>query len=191
MTTSRASKSMTQPVTKRLGKLRYQIREPSTSCSAPSRSRSATSPKRNALVGQESTQRGTSQPSSSRCAQPVQVCGIWSASFQYTPSNSQRSLRPLAFSGSRYMSRRGAPRWRRRRRGKRVALTADVRNVGDARLGNAATHLLLDLAPELSGQGLLGSIGQPIGTAMLVLAGNLAIHAAVAPGNVNNKCFHS
>ena len=46
-----------------------------------------------------------------------------------------------------------------RRRGKRVALTADVRNVGDARLGNAATHLLLDLAPELARVGLLGRVG--------------------------------
>jgi hypothetical protein len=56
-------------------------------------------------------------------------------------------------------------------------------------LGDAALNLLIELAPKLANLGLGLCIGSPVVANMLVLAGQLAVIAAGALRNIDNKRF--
>ena len=66
-------------------------------------------------------------------------------------------------------------------------MVAEAGEVVDAHLGDRAHHLLLHTKPELADLRLRLGIRAPVVAHMLVLAGDLAVVAAVAFGRVDHK----
>ena len=69
-------------------------------------------------------------------------------------------------------------------------MLAHMVHIGHLDLGYLSPDDILDLHPELAGIRLGFGNRSPVIAHMLILAGNLAVVAAVAFGDIDNKCFH-
>jgi len=76
-----------------------------------------------------------------------------------------------------------------RQAGGLVAVVAQLCDIVDLHLGDAALNLLFEFAPELADFGLGLCVGAPIVANVLILTGKLTVVAAVAFGNIYNEYF--